>query len=666
MAFTTLVPVFGRVPGGNCRPHTTRPPRRFRPKVEILEGRSLPSTFTVTDLGDAGIGSGLQGDLRYAITTANANGDLSNHIQFQPGLTGTITLTQGALTITKNLEIDGPGQDLLTVSGNHQSGVFDITAAPNVQDVRFTDLTIADGTGIQSPLQRRGGGIDNDHAALTLTRVTVAGNVLPDQGLGGGIYDGSGALTLESSSVTANQVGGGGLGTAIYNAAGSVTIRDSSIAANVGTSIFTPPTIFCANDSAPLTVSRSTVINNVGDGIQAGTVTVDHSLIAGNGVWGIAANITTVDHSTISGNAGGGMDSSRYLMLTDSTVADNHFNGGIYTSGYAMVSGSTIAGNIATNAGGGFSSAGSGSFAEILNSTITDNTAGGGGGVEVGSADSTIEVISSTIGGNSAIGTTNFYQGGGGIGFYRGGGSQGILIMLNTIVAGNTSATTGPDVDGVVISLNYNFIGAADGSSGWLTHDHTGTSDNPLDPQLGPLQDNGGPTLTYAPLLGSPVNFEGDPGLGGPDQRGSLRSGIFSGTVGAVVASQATSLRVSTPTEVTAGQPFDITVTAVDKWGNTATTYGGTLHFSSNDLGAQLPDDYQFGAADGGSHTFTATLGTPGQQTISIQDVNNAALASVFSVQVDGGLDPLTGQRRHEAKGVDPMAHPAPLFLPGR
>src|SRR5262249_52473917 len=148
-----------------------------------------PSTFTVTDLGDAGIGSGLQGDLRYAVTTANANGDLSNHIQFQPGLAGTIVLTKGPLAVTKNLRIDGPGQGLLTVSGKHQSGVFDITNDPRVQDVRLLDLTIADGVGIQFPLHRLGGGIYNDHAALTLTRVTVSGNVLPDQGNGGGIYN---------------------------------------------------------------------------------------------------------------------------------------------------------------------------------------------------------------------------------------------------------------------------------------------------------------------------------------------------------------------------------------------------------------------------------------------------------------------------------------------
>ena len=76
------------------RPKRTSAGRRAPLSLEEMENRMLLSTFTVTDLGDAGVGSGLQGDLRYAINTANSNADLSNRIVFQPGLTGTITLTQ--------------------------------------------------------------------------------------------------------------------------------------------------------------------------------------------------------------------------------------------------------------------------------------------------------------------------------------------------------------------------------------------------------------------------------------------------------------------------------------------------------------------------------------------------------------------------------------------
>ena len=50
-----------------------------------------------------------------------------------------------------------------------------------------------------------------------------------------------------------------------------------------------------------------------------------------------------------------------------------------------------------------------------------------------------------------------------------------------------------------------------------------GTSASPIDARLGPLQNNGGPTLTHALLLGSPALDAGDPTLTGTDQRGVSR-----------------------------------------------------------------------------------------------------------------------------------------------
>src|SRR5262249_8853017 len=150
---------------------------------------------------------------------------------------------------------------------------------------------------------------------------------------------------------------------------------------------------------------------------------------------------------------------------------------------------------------------------------------------------------------------------------------------------------TGPDVDGPVISLQFNVIGIADFSDGWIPPsafgDLVGSAAAPLDPLLGPLQDNGGPTLTRAPRVGSPrVSFDSDQT---PDQRGTLRR---AGGAGAVGADLATGFRVDAPTTVSPGQPFQVTVTAVDRWGNTAFTYLGTVHVSSTDPDAQLPDDY--------------------------------------------------------------------------
>src|SRR3954447_4092298 len=87
---------------------TARPaPRAFRPCLECLEGRWVPSTLTVTSAADSGAGS-----LRADVAAAH-NGDT---VAFAPSLAGqTITLTSGELLINKNLTITGLGASQLTV-----------------------------------------------------------------------------------------------------------------------------------------------------------------------------------------------------------------------------------------------------------------------------------------------------------------------------------------------------------------------------------------------------------------------------------------------------------------------------------------------------------------------------------------------------------------------
>ena len=83
----------------------------------------------------------------------------------------------------------------------------------------------------------------------------------------------------------------------------------------------------------------------------------------------------------------------------------------------------------------------------------------------------------------------------------------GTLSMTATIVAGNT-APLGPDVSAFtpVTSGGYNLIGDATDSTGFAgPGDQVGTAVDPIDPRLGPLADNGGPTQTHALLPGSPA-----------------------------------------------------------------------------------------------------------------------------------------------------------------
>jgi hypothetical protein len=81
---------------------------------------------------------------------------------------------------------------------------------------------------------------------------------------------------------------------------------------------------------------------------------------------------------------------------------------------------------------------------------------------------------------------------------------------------------------------------------------------------------------------------------------------------------------IAAPVSVSAGTPFDITVTALDPYGNAAVNYQSTVTFSTSDpdAGIVLPADYSFTADDSGVHTFSGgvTLSTPGDQTITVTD----------------------------------------------
>jgi hypothetical protein len=82
--------------------------------------------------------------------------------------------------------------------------------------------------------------------------------------------------------------------------------------------------------------------------------------------------------------------------------------------------------------------------------------------------------------------------------------------------------------------------------------------------------------------------------------------------------------------------PFMFTVCVVAPDGELCTNYRGTIHCSSTDPSAQLPADYTFTAADNGCHTFTATLNTPGIQSITATDVNDDTITGTCSTTVQG------------------------------
>jgi len=91
------------------------------------------------------------------------------------------------------------------------------------------------------------------------------------------------------------------------------------------------------------------------------------------------------------------------------------------------------------------------------------------------------------------------------------------------------------------------------------------------------------------------------------------------------------------PAGPTAGAAQTFTLTALDAFGNVATNYLGTVHFTSSDAQAMLPANYTFTAADGGRHTFTATFKTAGPQSLTVTDTVNTAFTNTQSITVTPG-----------------------------
>jgi hypothetical protein len=91
------------------------------------------------------------------------------------------------------------------------------------------------------------------------------------------------------------------------------------------------------------------------------------------------------------------------------------------------------------------------------------------------------------------------------------------------------------------------------------------------------------------------------------------------------------------PSSIVAGTTHGFTVMVKDAYGNLASGYLGTVHFTSPDTLASLPADYPFTAGDGGMHVFQATLRTAGAEALIAGDVSNHKLNGKQNVRVTPG-----------------------------
>ncbi len=252
---------------------------------------------------------------------------------------------------------------------------------------------------------------------------------------------------------------------------------------------------------AVVVLSKLTIRNGVAAGgggiLNWGTLTLNNSILSknyaaseysatGGGIYN--SGTLTINHSTLTGNGG----STNFI-----------YGGGIYNSGTVVINNSTFNGNFATGFTGG---GGGGIYSEpgtvtINNSTFSGNSGSGYGGGAIYNGSGTVTISNSTLSRNNASG-----YGGGAI--YN----SGTTTLQNSIVANSPS---GGNCYGNITSNGYNL------SSDSTCNFNGGGDFNNVDPKLGPLYNNGGPTQTMSLLAGSPAIDAGNPS-GCTDGQGHL------------------------------------------------------------------------------------------------------------------------------------------------
>jgi len=203
-----------------------------------------------------------------------------------------------------------------------------------------------------------------------------------------------------------------------------------------------------------------------------------------------------------------GSITTRTIRITDSTWAGNQseYGGAINNSGLIEVIGNTFSSNSANLGGAVFNEY----DISIINSTVSGNSANEGGGIyNYGS----LYIAHSTFAGNSAL------QGGGIRYVSFSFGIESLAISHSLLKSGTFGSNLESNKNAPVTSIGHNLV---DDDGGGL---FTGPGDLiNIDPLIGPLQDNGGPTMTHALLPGSPAIDTGSLTVTLPptfDQRGT-------------------------------------------------------------------------------------------------------------------------------------------------
>jgi len=502
-----------------------------RLKLECLENRLTlsGSPVLVTSGADSGPGS-----LRAAIGSASSGEtiEFANYVH-------SIKLTSGDLPISTNLNIDGPGANKLTISGNNASRVFDVAGGTTVT---IADLTINDGivntTTNANIATWGGGGILNEvGATLTLVNDTLKNNqavgVVGQDEFGGGLFN-MGKATVSGCTFSNNQVLGAGSYDAIGGSAGGAIDNYGGASLTVANSRFSNNSVVSA-DGAGYYALGGAIENNAGTNgyapigpsgavpstailtdckfldnlAQAGAGALSNGgaiLCEGNGTTMtltgclISGNRAVGGEGGVSGGGqgiGGGLcNFAGNMVIADCAITDNQAVGGDNAN---LLNGSGFSN--APWTGGGFGGGiDNGGVMDIAHSTISGNVAQGGanasgpgsdgfgGGIASNGGGVTLTITDSRISNNRAVGGLG--GAGGPIGTYPSSTTYGAdgLGFGGGIDTSNPATTTlvGCTVSGNVAQGSAGTHGnnGGDGIGGGLGVNNLGLSGIPENSQL--------------------------------------------------------------------------------------------------------------------------------------------------------------------------------------
>jgi Carboxypeptidase regulatory-like domain len=458
----------------------------------------------------------------------------------------------GDWDISSNITIIGAGRDTTIL----QAGANYNEASERVLEVLFggsltlKDVTVRYGRTYVPMGTVSGAGIQNG-GTLSLDNVMVRDNnavTMTGIGLGGGIYSTGVSLTLNNTTVTANRVTGaftgGGIGGGVASTTSSpstIVITDSSISGN------SVQGVVSAASGGGLYVS------GIFDLTATGSHFDSNSLLGEQASEGAGARLIsytnpsffnftncTFNGSAVRSTASGALGAGLSLSTNNSTLTGKLDRVSI-NGNHALGTGVSRGGGLYVNP------VTSPLSLEVVNSSISQNINDGslGGGVEISNRDapalafSTVSFRNTTISGNSAGAGSGSGGKGGGIhveassavsmdvflnfvtvtnnsATTSGGGilnapGQSSVDLSNSIITGNSAGTSGQDISGSITSQDYNHIKDLTGASFTPgAHDTSG-----FDPQLGVLQNNGGPTLSHLLAATSPLLDTIPQGVGG-------------------------------------------------------------------------------------------------------------------------------------------------------